>query len=278
MGNAFNFLLTWLLVRAHGGSLRLRIDDLDAPRARQEFIDDIFDALRWLGIDWDEGPRNAAEHLEQYSQQQRLPAYRKLLQKLAAQGHVFACTCSRKTIRTQDGDGQYPGTCLHRHLPLDTPDAAWRTTTPPGTLIILEDRLAGPQTIDLYRMVRHFIVRRRDGIPAYHIASLADDLDHGINLIVRGADLLDSTAAQLYLAGLLQEERFRQVQFCHHPLVLDDAGNKLSKSAGSISLRAWRDAGKTTADLYAWFGQRMGWGTGLESLSDLLTHTQKVFR
>lgn len=277
VGNAFNFLLTWLLTRSRRGLLRLRIDDLDAPRARQEYIDDIFATLRWLGIDWDEGPQDAVEHTAGYSQQLRLSRYDELLHALATRAQVFACTCSRREVRAQDDEGQYPGTCLHRHLPLDTIDAAWRVITPPGTVITWEDRVAGRQSIDLYRHIRHFIVRRRDGIPAYHIASLADDLDHGINLIVRGADLAESTAAQLYLATLLEEDRFRQAQFCHHALVLDDSGAKLSKSAGSISLRAWRAAGRPVADFYVWFGQRMGWGAHFDTLSALLDKTREMF-
>lgn len=258
-----------MLTRAAHGTLRLRIDDLDAPRAKEAYLSDVFETLHWLGIGWDEGPRSVQEQQEQYTQQRRLPAYEALLQRLVATGRVFACTCSRKDIREQGSDGQYPGTCLHKRLPLDTPDAAWRIDTPPGTIVRFTDLLGGEQEITLDSVARHFIVRRRDGIPAYHVASLADDLDYRINLIVRGADLCDSTAAQLFLAGLLDEPAFAAARFCHHPLVRNEGGEKLSKSAGSVSLKAWQAAGKTREDFYAWFGKAMGWGEALGSQTAL---------
>ena len=109
---------------------------------------------------------------------------------------------------------------------------------------------------DLYRVMRHFIIRRRDGIPAYHLASLTDDVDFGINCVVRGEDLLHSTAAQLYLADLTGGNAFSNTRFYHHPLVLDDYGRKRSKSAGSISLKHQRLVNETAEQIralaYSW--------------------------
>jgi glutamyl/glutaminyl-tRNA synthetase len=167
------------------------------------------------------------------------------LQQLVATGQVFACTCSRKQIAAESPDGQYPGTCLLKDIPLDTPGASWRLMTMPGTIVRFTDRLAGDYTADLYEVARHFIVRRKEGIPAYHIASLTDDVDFGINLIVRGADLLESTASQLYLAHILQWQSFEEVRFIHHPLLNDGTGTKLSKSAGSTSVLFTRNQGIT---------------------------------
>lgn len=254
-GNAYNFLLTALLVSKRGGSLRLRIDDLDAPRVREAYVQDIFTTLRWLHIHWDQGPENPDQQHQIYSQQGRISRYSELLDALVKTGQVFACTCSRKEIAQHSKDGQYPGTCRLKQLPLDTPDAAWRLHTPQNTIIRFSDALLDNTSIDLWAESRDFIIRRRDGVPAYHIASLADDVDQGINLIVRGADLLTSTAVQLYLADLLGQTSFRRVAFYHHPLLQDTTGDKLSKSAGSSSLRSLREAGLSPEQFYLEFRQ-----------------------
>jgi len=244
-GNAYNFLLTAWLTRQLKGTLRLRIDDLDAPRIRPEYLEDIFDTLKWLGISYAEGPEDCFAQQQRFSQQLRLDRYHDTLQQLVATGQVFACTCSRKQIAAESPDGQYPGTCLLKNIPLNTAGASWRLMTMPGTIVRFTDRLAGDYTADLYEVARHFIVRRKEGIPAYHIASLTDDVDFGINLIVRGADLLESTASQLYLAHILQWQSFKEIRFIHHPLLNDGTGTKLSKSAGSTSILFTRNQGIT---------------------------------
>ena len=254
IGNAFNFLLAAQLAKAADGNLRLRIDDLDAPRTRREYIEDIFETLAWLGIEPDEGPGSADEQVAVFSQSHRMPQYYLLLQKLIDGGHIFACTCSRKDLEQHHNCSLYAGTCIHKNIPLETPGASWRILTPRGSSAIsFDDGLAGRQTIDLWQAQRHFVVRRRDGLPAYHIASLWDDVDYGINTIVRGQDLLGSTAVQLYLAGLAGLGSFQAVNFYHHALVEDDAGKKLSKSAGSSSLKALRDAGVGASAIRAAF-------------------------
>lgn len=219
----------------------LRIDDLDAPRIRPEYVQDVFETLDWLGIDWDIGPAGPDALETQWSQHQRLPMYHELLGKLHEQGHLFACDCSRKDLA--DSGGLYPGTCLHKGLPLDTPDVAWRVKVMGNEQIQFTDGWQGPTLYKLGQDMGSFVVRRRDGIPAYQIASLADDVHFGVNAVARGMDLLPSTAAQLYLAQLLGIHSFTQTQFYHHPLILDEAGQKLSKSAGSVALNHWRSEG-----------------------------------
>ncbi len=243
LGNAFNFLLTEFLVRREGGSLRLRIDDMDAPRVREAYLQDLFETLNWLQISPDEGPRDVAMQLSVYSQSLRLENYQTALQQLVETGLVFACTCSRKEVVEATHDGQYPGTCLHRNIPLDTPDAAWRIRTPEDSVVQFHDGLLGAQSISIWKEQRHFIVRRRDGLPSYHLASLCDDVQYEINTIVRGEDLLSSTGAQLYLADILGWKSFLSAQFLHHPLLKDEQGNKLSKGAGSLSLQSLRRSG-----------------------------------
>lgn len=232
----------------------MRIDDLDAPRVRGEYVEDIFESLAWLGIEPDAGPHSAAEQRNAFSQTARIALYNTLLEKLADAGHLFACTCSRKDVEQRRRSGQYDGACMAKNIPLDTPDVSWRIRTPRETALVhFTDGLAGAQQIDLWEAQRHFVVRRRDGLPAYHIASLYEDATAGINAIVRGQDLLSSTAAQLYTARLLGIENFTAARFYHHPLLEDEGGHKLSKSAGSKSLKALRGAGVAAADVMAAF-------------------------
>jgi glutamyl-tRNA synthetase len=250
-GNAYNFLLAYRLVRQYGGTLRLRIDDLDVLRLQPEHVQEIFDGLNWLGIQWQRGPVNAEEHYACHSRQLRIPYYHQLIEQLIVTGEIFACTCSRREIHEQQAHGRYPGTCRHRNLPLHYPNAALRILVPENTIIRFTDKIKGEISIDLAKSIGDFVIRRKDRLPAYHIASLTDDVDHGINTIVRGEDLLESTAAQLFLAKKLNLQTFETAHFYHHHLLTDDEGKKLSKSAGSASLKWLRENGILPEEIMA---------------------------
>ena len=233
-GNALNFTLNWLAAKFGGrrisdaspANILLRIDDLDVERKRQEFEDDIFESLQWLKLDWDEPPIRQSNHLTRYFE---------ILDRLRAKNLLFACRKSRKDL--EPFGGVYPSEFRDQRLSLDADDVSWRIKTPPG--FPLPD----------------FVVRRRDGIPAYQVASFADDLHFGMTHIIRGADLADSTAAQCFLAAELSEEKFLKINFLHHPLVLGEAGEKLSKSAGSASLKALREAGRGPEKVFQTVGK-----------------------
>ncbi|MFN0037161.1 MAG: glutamate--tRNA ligase family protein [Saprospiraceae bacterium] len=241
IGNALNFTLNWLAAKYSGGlapsespaKIYLRIDDLDADRRRPEYLDDIFDTLRWLNLDWDSQSGHRA-----IEQSDNLPRYFHVLERLRERGLLFACQKSRREL--EPFGGAYPSEFREQNLGLDAPDVAWRIKTPPG--FPLPD----------------FVVRRRDGIPAYQVASLADDLHLGITHIVRGADLEDSTAAQRFLAAALSEENFLKIKFLHHPLVLGESGEKLSKSAGATSLKTLREAGIGPEKVFRTVGEWLG--------------------
>lgn len=256
-GNAFSFAITHQLVQNHGGSLLLRIDDLDAPRKRPEYVQDVFDTLQWMGIAWQKGPTDAADFETNFSQHHRLHLYHTYLERLLATGQVYACTCSRKAIAMQNAAGIYPGTCRHKHLPLDTPGASLRLRTDAGNMPVqfFDHYTQQTLSIDVQLTMGDFVIRRKDGLPAYQVASVADDVYYGINTIVRGADLLTSTAAQLYIAQLLGLSAFLQVQFWHLPLLTDEQGQKLSKSAGSASLQHLRQQGVPYESIRATFVQ-----------------------
>ena len=221
-GNALNFTLNWLAARLQpGAKLLLRIDDLDANRKRPEYVADIFECLAWLGLDWDEGPQSPTDFDENWSQIKRLPLYIKALAEVQTANLVYACAKSRRDLAPFDG--HYPPEFRHQNLPLDAPAVAWRAFTPPE--FSLPD----------------FIIRRKDGVPAYQLASLVDDLHFGISHVIRGADLWTSTQAQQWLAQQMGWGDFRKIQFLHHPLLTDERGEKLSKSAGATALRSLYD-------------------------------------
>jgi glutamyl/glutaminyl-tRNA synthetase len=218
LGNAVNFVLTWLLVRRAGGTLHLRIDDLDRSRLRRPYLDNIFQVIDWLKIDYDCGPTGPDDFLRHHSQLLHLPAYNQVLRRLAQQpGLVYATRRSR--------------TSPAEPVPLGTPGAAWRVQVPPT--VCLPGAAARDPRLPLAAVMPDFIIRKKDGVAAYQLASVVDDLRLGTTLIIRGQDLLPSTAAQRWLAEQLAETRgfnANRIHFFHHPLLTDLAGQKLSKS------------------------------------------------
>lgn len=230
-GNLYNFFLVQAWMQALGGEIVLRIDDQDQDRIREEYLENLFQVLAQAGLRWDVGPHNPQELRAQFSQVSRRNLYAQHLENLAQSGQVFACTCSR----TELAGRPYPGTCLNKGLPLDHPEAAWRLITPNTGEIRWQDQALGPVLFIWDQLEPYPIVRKRDGQAAYHLCTLADDQHFGITHVVRGQDLLSSTAFQLFLAERLGLG-FAHVHFLHHPLLTDAHGQKLSKSAGRFQL------------------------------------------
>lgn len=212
-GNRRNFRLISRLRDELGASLLLRIDDLDAERTRPEYIQHIFDVLEEESISWDIGPKDVADFQAHWSQHQRMDEYHALVNRLRVGGHLFACTCSRSEWKGFEGEG-CPRGCHQLNLSFDTPDAAWR--------LRMDAPVAEPGLT---------IVRQRSGMPAYHIATLSDDVRFGITHIVRGEDLRTSTELQLDIARRLKLSTFLSADIRHHELILDADGKKLSKSS-----------------------------------------------
>ncbi|MEQ9104022.1 MAG: glutamate--tRNA ligase family protein [Rhodothermales bacterium] len=245
LGNLYNLLLVERLAKQLGADLILRVDDLDRSRYRRKYAEDIFRVMRWLGVDWTAGPRSVAELESTYSQNLRLDRYTAALDRLRP--HVFACRCSRSDVSEASEDGGYPGTCRDVGIPLDAPDVAWRF------------RLDGAPD------VRDPVVRKRDGRPAYHIASVVDDVDMGITHVVRGEDLRASTRIQQALARALEStpsptsdlgpdySAFARVVFLHHPLLTAREDAKISKSAGRRAQSLLETTGFTPEDVRAGF-------------------------
>jgi glutamyl/glutaminyl-tRNA synthetase len=222
IGNAVNFVLTWLLVRRAGGTLHLRIDDLDRARLRRPYLENIFRVIGWLGIDYDAGPSGPDDFLQHYSQLLHLPQYNQALRRLTQRpGLVYASHRSRT------------GATPEVSVALDTPGVAWRARVAPGITIGWGDGRQQALQVPLAAEMPDFIIRKKDGVVAYQLASVLDDLRLGTTLIVRGLDLRPSTAVQLWLASQLPETsafNSQRILFYHHGLLTDAAGHKLSKS------------------------------------------------
>ncbi len=237
-GNIFSFLLTRAIADKFGGQVILRIDDLDGERSRRQFLDDIFESLGAFEIRYDAGPANTKDFLENYSQRLRVGTYGELIEKLETTSLVYACQCSRKQLAVLQQLGKKRCCCRAKKLALNHEGTCLKIFVPESETVHFNDELHGSTTIPLFENMGDFIIRRRDGIPSYQLASLSDDIHFGINYIVRGEDLLASTAAQLYLAKLLGLKQFSESRFLHHSLLNDAGGKKLSKSAGSLRAKA----------------------------------------
>lgn len=281
LGNAWSFVLTWLLARSRGGTIHLRIDDLDTARLRVEYVDDIFASLEWLGLDWDTGPRSPAEFHHQFSQRLRLPDYQAALLRLSTMQEgdgpaVYACECSRGQAR-RDAEaagippGVYPGTCRAKGLNLSTPEASWRLRVPEGEDVLIPDIVAGGLRMSPARELGDFVIRQRNGDPAYQLASVVDDEALGIDLVVRGMDLLPSTAGQMALARRLGARTFSTAEFLHHGLIVEatlgtaspeGSPGKLSKSAGDgpgeATVHALRQHQAGPEVIYGFFARLLG--------------------
>jgi glutamyl-tRNA synthetase len=249
LGGARTALVAWLCARAAGGAFILRVEDLDRPRTIAGAEARILADLAWLGLDWDEGPDRGGPHAP-YRQSQRLDRFESAIQQLLRQRLAFACFCSRAEVaraaQAPHGPGddgpRYPGTCRL----LSDADVAERTRARRPAirlrvdpeLVTFSDGVHGEQRQDVSATVGDFVIRRADGVAAYQLAVVVDDAAMAIDHVVRGDDLLGSTARQLLLyraLGLVPPA------FAHVPLVLGPDGARLSKRHGAIGVRALSD-------------------------------------
>jgi glutamyl-tRNA synthetase/glutamyl-Q tRNA(Asp) synthetase len=241
LGHVVNAMHVWEAARRAGGRVLLRIEDHDRQRCRPEYEHAILEDLVWLGFRAD-GPA--------VRQRDRDSIYRAALARLARQGLVYGCRCSRAEIlglaaQPRPSELPYPGTCRHRGIPLGD-GVGWRLRIEPGEEHFV-DRLAGPQRQDPSLQCGDLLLRDRLGNWTYQFAVTVDDAEQGVTDVIRGMDLLESTARQIRLARLLGREQ--PPVFWHHPLVMKSATEKLSKSDGATGVRALRAAGWTAAQV-----------------------------
>lgn len=273
LGHARTFWTAQERASEHGGTLILRNEDLDRARCKPEFVTAMLEDLRWFGFEWQEGPDVGGPHAP-YTQSERMQLYRAAFDKLRAAGFLFPCTCSRQDVlralqAPHQGEDEpvYPGTCravtgdkwqvagdarsdagadlspATRHL---SPAPSWRFHVPDGHVVTFHDGQLGPQSFVAGKDFGDFVVWRNDDLPAYQLACVVDDAAMGITEVVRGADLLGSTARQLLLYEALG---CAAPAFFHCPLMTDEQGVRLAKRHDALSLRTLRQRGCVPAQL-----------------------------
>lgn len=265
LGNIAAALVSWLSVKSRGGKWVLRIEDLDPQRSRMEYARQIEDDLIWLGLEWDEGGIDGKGDNGPYMQSRRDDRYSDVLKQLKSTGLTYPCFCSRgEILSTQaphqsDGRIVYQGTCrppalggMRQEEP--TRRGATRLFVPDKE-ITFTDRHFGAQSVNLAHHCGDFILQRADGAWAYQLAVVVDDADMGITEVVRGSDLLLSSAQQIYLYNLLE---LTPPEFAHVPLVCNAEGRRLSKRDQSLSMEAMRSAGLTPQEIIGKAASLMG--------------------
>lgn len=257
LGHARTFWTAYRRVVERGGTLVLRNEDLDPYRSRSEYLAAMIEDLRWLGVEWQEGPDVGGPYAP-YSQSDRRAFYGYAWKKLRELGAIYPCVCSRKDLlhtaqapHESDDEQLYPGTCRGRSSNAAAPAGMnWRFRVPDGEAIRFYDLCQGAQEFVAGRDFGDFVVWRRDNVPAYQLAVVVDDDAMRISEVVRGLDLLRSTARQILLAralGLVSPDYY------HCPLVADAHGVRLAKRHDALSLRALRNAGTSPESLRAWW-------------------------
>jgi glutamyl-tRNA synthetase len=260
LGNLRTFLLNVLLARSRGWKTLMRIEDLDSPRVKPQSARDLLDQLTWLGLSWDSQP---------IYQSTRTELYEEALERLVRAGWAYPCVCTRKDVEAaasaphvEDALGAYPGTCRGRFTCLADAfdqtgrEAAWRLRVPDEP-IRLVDEFAGALTYNLAETCGDFVIYKKDRTASYQLAVVVDDAASGVDAVVRGDDLLDSTPRQIHLRrllGLVPEPRY-----WHLPLVVGPDGRRLAKRHGDTRLGKYRREGTSPQRLLG----LLGWWSGL---------------
>jgi len=254
VGGARTAIFNWLYARHMNGKFVLRIEDTDLKRSTKSSVDAIFEALEWLGIDWDEGP---------FFQSKRFDIYQQYVQKLLDSGNAYYCTCSqekidamRKKALETGGKPKYDGTCRNKGLS-KTDNAVIRFKAPAIGTTIVKDIIKGNIVFQNSEQ-DDFIICRSNGTPTYNFVVVVDDITMGINTIIRGDDHLNNTPRQIMLYNALESQL---PEFGHVPMVLGKDKARLSKRHGATSVTAYRDLG-FLPDAFLNYIVRLGWSYG----------------
>lgn len=259
-GNLRTALLAWLHARLYQGEFLLRFDDLDTPRIVAGSEEKIIEDLNWLGIDWDGDIYRQSEHIQDYQT---------AIEYLSEKGVTYPCYCSRKDIQQavsapHGATPVYPGTC--KNLPIPAQNAKAEKKQAATRLLVNDDEIAfidgiaGRQTESMRNDCGDFVIKRADGLFAYQLAVVVDDIAQSVTDVVRGADLLDSSARQIYLFEQLvsQKSENKPPKYWHVPLLMDAQGQRMAKRDGSDSIEEWQDKGFTAEQLVAEFANSFG--------------------
>jgi glutamyl-tRNA synthetase len=268
VGGARTALFNWLFARRHGGTFVLRIEDTDVERSSWKMVSGILDGLRWLGLDWDEGPEVGGSY-GPYFQSERLARYREVAERLVTEGHAYGCYCSTERLQTERAAAeargeawQYDRKCLSlgqndiaRLQAVGVPRAI-RVRVPAGQTTF-DDLVHGPITID-HATIEDFVILRSDGQPTYQLSVVCDDIDMAITEVVRGDDHISNTPKQILLYRALEAALPR---FAHVPLILGADKKRLSKRHGATSVTEYQRQGYLPEAMVN-FLALLGWSPG----------------
>ncbi|HJL16822.1 MAG TPA: glutamate--tRNA ligase [Sandaracinaceae bacterium LLY-WYZ-13_1] len=271
IGGARTALYNWLWARKQGGTFVLRVEDTDRARSTEASVQAIFDALRWLGLDWDEGPEVGGDH-GPYFQTERLATYREHAERLVASGHAYRCYATKEELdaarkeyeeKTGKKGWRYPGWWRDKS-PEDWPAGepfVYRIKVPREGKTGWDDLVKGRVEFE-HAQLQDDVLLRSDGVPLYNFGCVVDDLTMGITLVARGDDHLINTPTQLLLYRALGEE---PPQFAHLPMILDERGKKMSKRDDAGSVEIYRERG-FVPDAVLNYLARLGWSHGDQEL------------
>jgi glutamyl-tRNA synthetase len=277
LGNARSFLIAWLSIRSRGGTVVMRMEDLDHPKVKPGTAEQALDDLRWLGLDWDEGP-DCGGAFAPYVQSERIDLYRSALNALADAGAVYPCTCSRSDVEAAQSaphageDGlRYPGTCRDRYVSFCDAKAAlpedripaWRYRVA-DEHVRFTDGFHGPQDQHVHREVGDFVIARHEDGAGYMLAVVVDDAAMGITEVLRGDDLLPTTHRQILLYRTLGLEC---PKFVHVPLVVSTDGRRLAKRHGDTRIATLREQGVSPEAIVGLLAHWSGWADWDESMT-----------
>ncbi len=254
VGNARAAIFNWLFARHEGGTFVLRIEDTDRERSTEQAVEVILDGLRWLGVDWDEGP---------IFQSERLDLYREAADRLVAEGKAYRCYCTTEELEARRAEGRkgkatgYDGRCRSRTAPREGVPPVIRLRTPDEGATAFDDIVQG-RIETPNEEIDDRVILRSDGTPTYNLSVVVDDHAMGITHIVRGADHLTNTPVQVLLYGAFG---WPMPRFAHLPLILGPDRSKLSKRHGSVKVTDYRDEGILPEALWNAL-LRLGWSHG----------------
>jgi glutamyl-tRNA synthetase len=271
VGGARTALFNWAFARGHRGVFILRIEDTDRGRSTEDYIQSILEALRWLGLDWDEGPPTAG-----YRQTERLEIYRAHAERLLGEGRAYRCRCTQETLealrraaQSRNETFRYPATCRDAEVPAGAPHAL-RLRTPREGQTVVEDVIHGAVAFDNARL-DDWILVRTDGTPTYNFCVVVDDVTMKITHVIRGNDHLSNTPKQVQCYAALG---YPMPVFAHIPMILGPDKSRLSKRHGATSVQAFKDTGILPEAMVNYLA-RLGWARGDQEIftrEELIEH------
>ncbi|MFL5309720.1 MAG: glutamate--tRNA ligase [Myxococcales bacterium] len=270
IGGARTALFNWLWARQRKGTFILRIEDTDRERSTQESVQAILDGMRWMGLDWDEGPEVGGPY-GPYFQTQRLATYEKHAEELIAKGRAYRCDCTkaqldklREEAAREKRGFKYPGICRDKKLPKGTPGAVVRFRVPDEGATTFHDLVKGDITTQ-HKELQDEVILRADGVPLYNFGAVVDDVEMGITLVARGDDHIVNTPRQILMYQALG---YPVPAFAHLPMILGADKQRLSKRHGAVSVLQYRDDGYLPGALVNYLA-RLGWSHGDQEIFSL---------